>query len=109
MTDENVAWVDKQILSKLWVNILQKATYAMMDNDYRIYKRGIDILTSSLFKEERDQVIAYRNSFKEMNMDAYMCVQQFIIDLLEKKGYLKYKTHSLLETHEGKKEREWEK
>lgn len=105
---DNVAWIDRQILSNLWVNILQKANYAMMDNDYRTYKRGIDILTNSLFGPERDKVIAYRDTFDGLDMDAYMAIQRFIIDLLEKKGYLKYKTQAILETHEGRPEREWE-
>lgn len=99
---QRAAWVDKQVLSRLWTNLLQKATYAFMDNDIRIWKRGIDIITSSLFKTEREKVMTYRESFENMDIEAYLQIQQFIIDLLEEKGYLKYRSGgNVEETYEG--------
>lgn len=108
MSDKQVAWIDRQNMSNLWISILQKATYAMMDNDFRTYKRGIDILICSLFKQERDKVIEYIKD-KGTDIGSYTAAQQFIVDVLEEKGYLMHQGRSSVpESFESKPQQEWE-
>jgi len=108
MTNDKASWADRQTLSSLWISILHKATYSMIENDYRSYKRAIDILANSLFKEERDLVFQYKSQLQNDSIEAYMLIQQYIIDLLEAKGYIKYQAQTIPESTEGIPERSWE-
>lgn len=98
---DRVAYKDVQVLSKVWIDTIKMVNIKMIENEKRSYKRGIKSLISTLFKEERLQAQQKLYSYNDKNIDAYRETLEYIIDMLEDKGYLKYKSIDVIETHEG--------
>ena len=89
---EYAHWKDIRKQADVWQLIIKRASLARLEHNYNEYGRSIDTLIHTLFKNERDKVKEHQNSLTmEDFLTYYDDLMEFIIDILESKGYLSRK------------------
>jgi len=93
MVKDKVAhWQDARRQADIWHMILKRAAMAQLEGNYKEYCRAIETIVPTMFKEEREQVKEYAETLNmEDQIGAYVALEEYIIDILESKGYLSKK------------------
>ena len=95
MYEQKASWADKAKYSDTWILIIKHATLARIQSSNPEYYRSIDILIVVLLSEERIKAKAMKNLLINKGLEGaplYDKLLEYIIDILDKAGYLTKKS-----------------
>jgi hypothetical protein len=88
-------WANIVAQTRVWHMLVVQATQQRAEHLNSTYRSTIDALITTLFKEERDVIVAYRNQLfasknrKELtDLKQYDALLERIVDLLHERKYL---------------------
>ena len=90
---EKASTKDRIKFADTWVLLIRRATLEHLQSNYIKFVQTVNILIAVLYVEERTKVAEFRKNLhleqpKVTEIDEYVLVLTYIIDILKEKGYL---------------------